>query len=105
MAAVNQGVILSRPFLEALLKRSTDVEDLLELCGRIKVQRAALAIVETYLEITEQTGPPHCPRCADRDAHLCLASRGGCNMDDLDRACLCACHVHPVDTREIKEAR
>ena len=42
--------VLSADFLDHLIKRSTDAELILMDCGRLRLQRAALAAVELYLE-------------------------------------------------------
>ena len=48
--------VLSELFLDALIKRSTDAEDIMRDCGRLRLQRAALAAVELYLESSPQSG-------------------------------------------------
>ena len=45
-----ESVVRSADFEDALIKRSTDAELVLQDCGRIRFQRAILAAVELYLE-------------------------------------------------------
>ncbi len=51
-AEVNREAVLSAAFLDSLIKRSPEAEDILQDCGRLRLQRAALAAVELYLEMS-----------------------------------------------------
>jgi hypothetical protein len=99
MSTVNRDLILSSPFLEAILKNSEDCEDLLELCGRIKLQRAAVAIVETYLEMDA----PLLDWLNEQIVDVIYLDDGriiDVKGNDV-RAAIAAAKVHPVDTRGI----
>lgn len=43
--------VLSTDFLERLIKRCPEADQILQDCGRIRLQRAALAAVEVYEEM------------------------------------------------------
>jgi hypothetical protein len=45
-------VALSATFLDQLIKRSPEAEDILTECGRLRLQRAALAAIELYQEMS-----------------------------------------------------
>ena len=55
-AVPRRDAVLSTAFLEDLIKRSEDAEQILHDCGRLRLQRAALAAVELYLESTPPGG-------------------------------------------------
>jgi hypothetical protein len=52
-----EHTIYSSTFLDALIKRSADADQVVQDCGRIRFQRAMLAAVELYLE-TAKACPP-----------------------------------------------
>ena len=51
-AADPEEVALSATFLDQLIKRSPEAEQILQDCGRIRLQRAALAAIELYQEMS-----------------------------------------------------
>jgi hypothetical protein len=49
---IDKDLVFSARFIDQLIKRSTEAEDVKEACGNIRLTRTALAVLEVYEEMS-----------------------------------------------------